>query len=308
MSRERYQSLKKDAIQNGDGTVRLEALGIPEEYVRTMEYGNRVACIPDAEDHPEDEQLRLLGLPVDEEQELWRGDHELVVDQAGRLPRFKRLEKYGKVIQIVGGHPSAKDYIRPEGVDEVWAINPRPWWPEDNPPDLIMTRDIYYLEGPSSVDPGAVRFGVDTLMKFPAVPILISADLGYWVTRRLSGEVPCPPHLQNREILELPMQNFWDGEFCNLAGYTIGMAMAAVRFVGAKVVLTGVVCDRTPAEQQQIIDNKKKLLENVQKEDAHIAQEMLDWMNPRGGKVIWTHGPTIKGSVVPAWPPQEAKV
>lgn len=296
----RFESIRK-TVKPENGAVKIDSLGIPQEQIASMEYGNRVACIPDAEDLPDSEQLRLLGLPVSEEEEAYLGNHEVVVDKPSRLPRFGRLEKYGKVIQVVGGHPSAKEHLRPRGVDEVWAINPRTDWPVDNPPDLIVTRDIYYLEGPSEVDPTAVTFGVEVLKKFPNVPILTSADLAYWVQRRLSGEVPCPEQLQGREILELPMQNFWDGEFCNLAGYTIGLAMAAARFVGAKIVLTGVVCSRTQAEQEAIVQRRKKLLENVQQEDKHIASEMLNWMNPRGGKVVWTFGPTIEGSVVPVW-------
>lgn len=296
----RFESIRKQ-VKDQNGVVAIDSLGIPQEQIKSMEYGNRVACIPDAEDLSDEEQLKLLGLPQSDDEELFLGKHEIVVDKEARLPRFRKLEKYGKVIQVVGGHPSAKDYLRPAGVDEVWAINPRSWWPQDNPPDLIVTRDIYYLEGPSEVEPSAVRFGVETLRRFRNVPILISADLGHWVQRRLTGEVLCPDHLKDREILELPMQNFWDGEFMNLAGYTIGLAMAAARFVGAKIVLTGVVCLRTEEEQQEIINRKKKLLSNVQQEDAHIAEQMLGWMHPRGGKTVWTHGPTIQGSVVPAW-------
>lgn len=296
----RFESIKK-TIKPENGVVKIDALGIPQEQIRSMEYGNRVAVIPEGEDAGNDEQLRMLGLPLTEDEEGFIGKHEVVLDKAGRLPRFRRLEKYGKVIQVVGGHPSAKEHLRPKGVDEVWAINPRAWWPQDNPPDLIITRDIYYLEGPSEVAPDAVTFGVETLMRFPKVPVLTSADLTHWVMRRRNGEVPMAPHLAEREIYELPIQNFWDGEFCNMAGYTIGLAMAAARFVGAKIVLSGVVCSRTPAEIADIESRRKKLVKDVLQEDEHIRSEMLSWMNPRGGKVIWTHGPTMEGSVVPAW-------
>lgn len=294
------------AAQGGD--LELEGvlppgINLERRSVESMTWGNRVAYLPDEDSYGTVEaKAAACGLAVGQQDD--DPLRHLVVQQAGRLPMVAPLAMLGKTVQLVGGHPSAYGFLRPAGVDEVWAINPRDDWPLEHKPDLIVTRDWAYLTGPSKEFPKAPMYGVNAMRRWPDVPVVVTADLGKWVAEAtLTHERHCPEHFEGRTFYELALQNFFDTEFCDLAGFSIGAALALVRHTRARVVLTGVVCNRSDAEWAAIEKRMAgmKSVEQQKKEDAHIAHEVREWMNRVAGRCAWSHGPTVPGSIAPVW-------
>lgn len=270
---------------------------VTQREAQSMEWGNRCAHAPGTEELSFEEKCAAIGVGEVE------NSMPILTQQPGRLQLVPRLWKYGKTIQIVGGHPSFVDHLRPEGVDEVWAINPRSIWPADKPPDLIVTRDITFLQGPTSADPFAPSMGVENLTRWPKVPVCVTADIGYWVAQRVLHGVEVLPHLlgDNREWYELALQNFFDGLCADIAGFSIGAAIALAKHAGAKIVLTGVVCEMTPAEKEKLKTRGTKSQETMDKENRHLVEVLSGILNKGGGRYIWTYGPTVSGSAAPVW-------
>lgn len=262
-----------------------------DKHVRAMEWGNRVAHLPTDKPMSQEEQLAACGLLPDEKNHT-------------RIPRVPRMWKLGKVIQVVGGAPEAMNFIRPKGVDEVWAINPRDYWPVEQAPDLIVSRDHSYLQGPTDAEPTFTRWGVTVLTQWPQVPVMVSSDLGWWVAERiLHGTHYCPPWLRGRPWFELSLHNIFDTQFGPLAGFSVGLALAAAFHSGAKIVLTGMGGLRSDAMYKLVGSRGYKSEQSVRNEDRHIDEQLALFCNKYGGKRVWTHGPNkATQSVAPDWP------
>lgn len=287
--------------RNADGSVDIEDhADAKNPHVLAMEWGNRVCHVPSE---------RLTGPQAVEASGLCNIEEDLpgkpiTINGPERLPRVPRLWKYGKVIQLVGGAPEGMDFLRPKGVDEVWAINPRPYWPEDKQPDLIVTRDIGFIQGPTPKEPMFVKWGVEILERWPTVPIAVTADMGYWIAERtILGLEPKPPHFYNRKWWELSLHNLFDTQFAALAGFSVGLAVALARHAGCKIVLTGVGGLRSDATYKEQGSRGYKSEYVLRNEDLHINQELAAFCNRYGGKSVWHHGPVRAiGSVAPDWP------
>jgi hypothetical protein len=262
-----------------------------DKNVKAMEWGNRVLHLPTTRKLTDEQSMQAAGLlPSD-----------------SGLPRLKqvpRLWKLGKVVQIVGGAPEGMDFIRPKGVDEVWAINPRLYWPEDKEPDLLLSRDHSYLQGPTADEPTFVRWGTEILKRWPLLPVAVTADLGWWVAERvLHRTFTCPPWLQGRAWYELSLHNLFDTQFASLSGFSVGLALALARHAGAKIVLTGLGGVRSDATYKEQGSRGYKSEQSLRNEDMHINKELAAFCNRYGGKSVWHHGPIRAiGSVAPDWP------
>lgn len=297
--------LAADTEQEGDTVLNLEDVvdEVDEAAVKALTFGNRAAFLPNAEGMTDEERMDAVGFG-DPDKEILRHTDLIVEQDPARLTRVPALARLGQAVQLVGGHPSFPEYLRPDGVDEVWAVNARGHlWPEDSPPDYIISRDWVYLTGILEGDPNPPQYGVETLKKFPNVPVIVTADIGSAIKRCLDGEstMPCPEWFKGREWYELPLQNMFDTQFADLSGFSIGAGLAVVRHVRAKVVLTGVVCHRSDEEWAVVEARGGKPVDKQKLEDAHIAHEVREWLNKYGGKCVWTHGPTVPGSVAPVW-------
>lgn len=281
-------ALKGDA----DNVFDIDKYADPSDRdVKAMEWGNRVLHLPTQTKLTDEESLRAGGLLPG-------------VDGLPRLPMVPRLWKLGKTVQIVGGAPEGMNFLRPKGVDEVWAINPRLYWPTDKEPDLLVTRDHSYLQGPTAEEPTFVRWGIEIMQRWPRMPVAVAADLGWWVAERtLHRTYACPPWLQGRAWYELSLHNLFDTQFGSLSGFSVGVALALAWHAGCKIVLTGVGGTRSDATYKEQGSRGYKSEQSLRNEDAHINKELAAFCNRYGGKRVWHHGP-IKaiGSVAPDWP------
>lgn len=287
------------------GELRLEKFAGTEKQALDMEWGNRVCHLPVEVPLKGEEETRATGLLCAEP----IGDTDLAVipkNSSDRLPRVPRLWKHGKVIQIVGGNPDAMGFIRPAGVDEVWVINPRPYWPREQAPDLIITRDYGFLFGPDEQHPTFVTWGIEALLAWPGVPIVVASDTGYCVAERtIHGKYPCPPHIRgdNRAWFELNLHNLFDTAFSALSGFSVGLALATARHAGATVVLTGIGGMRSEEMYAQIGGRGYKTADACKREDVHITQEVVKYLSRFGGRSAYVHGPVCDGQhTAPEWP------